>query len=123
MKHLIDLRIITFASVFIIFIIITAKNFLSKTNFIYNLKTKENYISYYIDEPNVSIKGDGMVGIWEINLKYTNKINLIAWQRILKTAGIPYKLCSNFMECSNLGIVILVGNMDKISELSKEEEK
>jgi len=123
MKHLINFRIIIFVFVLMILVIITAKNFLYKTNFIYNLKTKENYISYYIDEPNVSIKGDGMVGIWEINPKYTNKINLIAWQRILKTAGIPYKLCSNFIDCSNFGIVILVGNMDKILELSKEEEK
>jgi hypothetical protein len=106
-----------------ILVIITAKNFLYKTNFIYNLKTKKNYIRYYIDEPNVSIKGDGTVGIWEINPKQSNKINLIAWQRILKTAGIPYELCSNFMECSNFGIVILVGNMDKILELSKEKEK
>jgi hypothetical protein len=38
MKHLINLRIITFAFVLIIFVIIATKNFLYKTNLIYNLK-------------------------------------------------------------------------------------
>ena len=93
-----------------------------ESDFVYGLKIKpikavvqdfKNKKEYYFKE------GEGIC-IFNIDGKIEE---ILAWKRILKTAGIPYLITTDFDKCGNdKKFVIIVKNPEKVSQLSEKEE-
>ncbi len=88
--------------------------------FVYGLKTHKIIPAHYVKEETVTFENFSSVGIYCFSYKPEN---LLAWKRILKTAGIPYKVCENLQNCLNTKIVILLSDIDKPQTLTDTEEK
>jgi len=89
-------------------------------SFVYNLKTKELIKANYIKEEDFTFEDLSQVGIYTLNYKHEN---LLAWKRILKTAGVPYKICKDLKSCLNTKILILLNDIDKPAVILDEEER